>query len=134
MSIEIEAYVGRTTDYTGEISGIDGVAVPEALDAADLLKLRITNYRRDLILELESGTPSAEDSVLTISDLGDGSVQKPEYTLRLAEGDMTFPAGLYRVELIWIDSTETAPADASKRIDIGTLDVLPSAPAPVVVP
>lgn len=135
MSTRIEAAANRTTTgITITISAADGESVPAALEVTDIVKFRITNYRNELLFELINDVPTDNDSLLEVSEVGNGTDTKPAVAITLAEADMTLAPGLYRWELLLLDDSETAPADARKRIDIGTLEVLRSAPEPDPVP
>jgi len=59
--------------------------------------------------------------VVTVDTLNPASV-----TVRLAQGDTSDMEGAYDAEVLVVDDSETAPADAIKAAEYGVLHVYPS--------
>jgi hypothetical protein len=120
--LALSAYANRTNDYTGSIYAANG-STPASLAAGDKLRFKLADKYNATILDLLSGTGTANDSLLTITDIGD--VDTPAaFSLRLSQGDLDLSGGKYPIELIWVDDSETDPADAAKHIDGGYLTII----------
>lgn len=118
----IHARVGRTSDYNGALYESDGTT-GVALAAGDVLRLKIGRGSSDPLLEVTSIAATPNGSVVTITDTS----APAEYTIRLAQDDTAdLPPGTYDCELVLVDDSETAPADAAKFVEYGVLNVLPS--------
>lgn len=120
MSFEIIAKANRTGDYTISLYESDGTT---AIVLADTDAVRIKISRAGTVaLDIESTNDTANSSGITI-DTTDPAV----CTLRLAQGDLSGMQSAYDVEVLVVDDSETAPADAIKEAETGVLHVIPTA-------
>lgn len=105
MSIVITHYKRRTCDYDITITDANGDAV--TLAAGD--KVRIKVWRQGastLILDLVSGTPTANGSACTAAN---------PTRLTIDQGDAVWTAGIYEIEAAVVDASNTK----TKHADTG---------------
>lgn len=119
MSFELLAYANRTTDFTVALFETDGTT-PLVLGASDAVRCKI-GRRGAVVLDLRSGTPTANKSLVSIEHTDPASA-----TLRLAQADTAALAGTYDAEVLVVDAAETQPANAVKAAQYGVLHVYPS--------
>ena len=112
----LTAYQNRTNDFTGTLSTSVTLAVTD--------RLRFKMGRREAAtpsLDLVEDTVTANGSRVDVTD-----ATTKAYSLRLAQGDLaSLTTGVYDAELLLVDDSETAPADAIKVSDHGVLYLLP---------
>ena len=113
----------RTVDYQFAIYESDG-ATGIALTTGDVVRCKV--YARDgsVALDLDSAANSSNESGITI----DNTTAPARATVRFAQDDVADLAmGHYYGELLVVDDSETAPADAIKRAGHGKFVVYGSA-------
>ncbi len=119
-SFEITIYVGRTCDYqfTLRDANSDGVLI----SASDVVRFKLgrgDNATPDL--DLRSGDATGNGSTITIDQL----TAPAKATVRIAQNDAAELApGTYRGELLLVDDSEDAPADAIKLASLGVVYVV----------
>jgi len=123
MSFESKAYAGRTLDLTVTIKTDSGGYLQLAAD--DVVRVKIGRVGA-VALDLDSVAATANGSVVTVDEVGDGSATHATVTVRLAQGDLTGLRGTYSMEILVVDNSETAPADAVKAAEIGVLHIIPT--------
>lgn len=119
MSFEVVAEAGRTVDFTVQIKEDDGTYLQ--LAATDHVRCKIGRGTGTPTLDLDSVAATANGSVVTIDQRGDGSTTHCSVTVRLAQGDTSSLWGAYTCEVAVIDDSETAPADAIKSAETGAV-------------
>lgn len=116
MSFQIAFVKGRTSDDTITLYESDGTT-GIALAATDVVRFKV--YRRDGStpdLEISSIAATANGSVVTVTQTASAATA----TLRIAQGDTSsLIPGPYRAELLVVDDSETAPADAVRSAEQG---------------
>lgn len=120
MSFNIRIYRNRTRDYTVTLYEADGTT-ELSLAASDVVRMKIGSDGATPLLDLDSidATPAGSKVTFTPST-GD-------CTVRLAQGDVNgLSPGAYDCEILVIDNSETAPADAAKHAEYGVLFVHPT--------
>jgi len=124
MSYVLNVYRGRTNVFTGSLYKTDGLS-PAPLADGD--KLRFKAGLSDAgapALDLVSGGATAAGSTVTITDRGSPAAPA-QYTIEIAEADAALlAAGVYDAELLVVDSTISAPTNATKQVEVGVLCVL----------
>ena len=120
MAFELKAHANRTQDFTIALFENDG-STAIVLTGTDVVRVKVGRADDTPNLDIDSVGATANGSVVTIDTLNPASV-----TLRLAQGDTTSLLGLYDVEVSIVDDSETAPADAIKAAEYGSLSVLAS--------
>lgn len=117
------AYKTRTQDFSISLYEADGTT-GVGLESGDRVRVKIG--RGDAAtptLDLVSGTATANGSKVTVNSL----VSPAAITLRLAQGDLALMRlGPYDVNVLVVDDSETAPADAIKHAQYGVLHVVGS--------
>lgn len=121
MSFSAKAYANRTVDFTAQIKTDSGGYLQLAAD--DVVRVKVGRVGA-VILDLDSVAATANGSVVTVDEIGDGSATHASCTVRLAQGDLDGMQGAYSIEVLVVDNSETAPADAVKAAEIGCLTVL----------
>jgi hypothetical protein len=124
VAFEITCGAGRTKDFTGSVLKDDGVTA-YVLAASDKLRIKIGVGGAVPLLDLVSGTPTANGSQLTITNRGQAAnpptvpvAVAGTWNLHLAQGDTALiNAGAYDMEIHVVDSTDTAPAN-SERLNV----------------
>ena len=118
VSFELHQPRGRTRDHEiklYETNGTTGIV----LASTDKVRVKIfrgNNQTPDL--DLVDGTVTANGSTLTI----DQRTAPTTVTLRVAQADTaSLPLGVYEVDVIVVDDSETAPVDAAKPAMEGLL-------------
>src|ERR1700680_3210989 len=86
----ILSYMGRTADYSGQLTQKDGSAF--LIGPLDKLRLKVLTVDGTLLLDLLSGAPSAAGSFINIispgtEELGDNPALPATYEFRIAQGD-----------------------------------------------
>ncbi len=121
------AVAGRTEDFTWSAYGPDG-ATPVAFSASDKVRFKLARKAGDTpLLDLVSGTVTANGSTVSITDLGNVNDDEPATGgVRLAQADTDDFDGEYHFELNLVDDSETDPADAIKQICRGKIKFLKS--------
>lgn len=118
---EITVVAGRTEDFTWAAYEADG-ETPVVFADDDKVRFKIARKPGDApLLDLVSGTVTANGSTVAITDLDPASG-----TARLAQADTDDFTGDYHFELNLVDNSETSPADAIKPILRGKLRFLKS--------
>ena len=125
MPFEIVADARGTVDFTVTLKTASGGYLQIAAD--DVVRVKIGRGKDTTPdLDLSSAAASANKSSVTVDELGDGSATHAQVTVRLAQGDTASLWGSYGVLVGLVDNSETAPADAFKPVEKGTLHVVPS--------
>jgi len=117
MAFEIVAEAGRTVDFTVTLKTASGGYLQ--LQASDVVRCKIGRGASTPDLDLDSVAATADGSVVTVEELGDGSATHASATVRLAQGDTDDLFGPYEAEVTVVDSSETDPADAIKTCEQG---------------
>lgn len=109
---------GRTRDHSISIREADESTVV-TLAATDVVRVKVYSGDNETPgLDLLSGESSPNDSTVTVDNLA----TVPQVTLRLAQGDTSdWVLGVYDVDVIVVDDSESAPADAAKHAMSGLL-------------
>lgn len=131
---QIEIAVGRTVDVRFRLYTADRVPQPIALAAGDVVrfKLSVDAGDEEPLLDLSSAEPTAGESVITIEALGENNVTPADVRVRFAQVDTAELAEYADLsdalhgELCLVDDSETAPADAIKRIAHGPVLIVPA--------
>lgn len=117
---EILAYQNRTVDFSISLYESDG-ATGIALATADVVRVKIGRGDGAPSLDLASGSPTANGSTITI----DSRLAPSAATLHLAQADLAdLTIGPNEIEIIIVDTGETAPENALKRAQMGVLQVI----------
>lgn len=124
-SFEVMADANRTVDFTVPIKTASAGFL--ILGATDVVRVKVSRSGTT-ILDLDSEAASANDSSVTVDQLGDGSETHASVTVRFAQADLASLQGAYSCEVAIVDDSETAPADAFKTAERGILHV--RAPSP----
>ncbi len=124
MAFAENVEAGRTEDFTVTIKTASGGYLQ--LEATDMVRFKMGRDNAEPTLDILSGTPTDNDSSVTIDQRGDGSSTHCEVTLRLAQGDTQDLEGTYDAEISVVDDSEAAPADAIKRAERGAFTVIPN--------
>ncbi len=120
MSFELKCHANRTQDFTIALFENDG-STALVLAGTDVVRVKVGRAGDTPELDLDSVAATANGSLITIDTLNPASV-----TLRLGQGDTTGLKGIYDVEVLVVDDSETAPADAIKAAEYGSLSVIVS--------
>jgi hypothetical protein len=121
MSFHLHAYLGRTRDFTGTLYEADGTT-ELALAQDDVVRIKIGTNGDTPDLDLSNINETDNGSVVSGITAGQG-----DYTLRLAQGDLTaIGLGDFDVEINVVDESETAPPNAIKHAEYGVLTVHPT--------
>jgi hypothetical protein len=129
---QIEIAVGRTVDVRLRLYTGDKVPKPIALAAGDVLRFKLSEEAGDdePLLDLSSAAATENESGLTITALGVNNVTPADVLVRFAQGDTAELAAYVGLvlhgELCLVDDSETAPADAIKRIAHGPVLIVPA--------
>lgn len=122
-SFEILAVKDRTTEYQGTIYQADGVTVYN-LAASDKLRIKIGRQTGTPSLDMLSGTALSGGSLVTITDIGDANTPAT-YSLLLGQDDLgALNPGPYNIEVNVVDDSVADPADATKFVQFGVLNLL----------
>jgi len=114
----ILAYKNRTRDFDVQIYEPDG-STAVVLQADDVVRVKIGRAGSEPDLDLDSIEATASGSSVTFTT-GTNDV-----TLRLAQADLNgLTPGVYDVEVAVVDNSETAPDDAIKTAEVGSLCVV----------
>lgn len=119
MSFMLRAEAGRTKDYTVTIKSPSGGYV--ALESTDVVRVKIGRVGA-IALDLD-GTATAQGSVVTVTELGDGSSVHAAASIRLAQGDTEGMSGIYAAEVLVVDDSD---GDLVKAVDYGCIGFEPS--------
>ena len=119
MSFNIQARNKRTRDYTVTLYEADG-STELTLASDDVVRFKIGSDGATPVLDLSSIEPSGNDSSITFT-AGTG-----DCVIRLAQGDLAPLKGAYDCEILVVDNSETAPANAVKHAEYGVLFVHPT--------
>lgn len=118
---EVEAVAGRTIDYDWEAYEGDG-RTPIAIAVDDTVRFKLCATENGTpTLDLTSTAATVAGSRVTITTLGVAGTIPASGTVRLAQADTAALTGKKYWELILVDNSETAPADAAKPICYGTM-------------
>jgi hypothetical protein len=121
----VVVHSGRTKDFTVTIKTASGGYLQ--LAATDMVRLKVGRGSQTTpTLDILSGTATANSSSVTIDQRGDGSATHCQVTVRLAQGDTSSLLGEYQAEVLVVDDSETAPADAVKAAEYGLINVIAS--------
>lgn len=121
-SFQLLAYRGRTKDYSVKLYEQDGVTA-FTLAVTDVVRFKMSLGTGLPVLDLRSGAATAFGSKVTVT-----AVSPAEAVVRLAQGDLALlEPGVYDAEVIVVDDSETAPADAAKCVEIGVVCIIPTA-------
>jgi hypothetical protein len=130
---DIEVAVGRTVDLRFRLYTADKAPKPIALAAGDVVRFKLSAEVGDdePLLDLSSAEATAGESVVTIQDLGEDEVTPADVRVRFAQVDTAeledYVSGEpLHGELCLVDDSETAPADAIKRIAHGPVLIVPA--------
>ena len=122
MSFQILSEKGRTVDFSISLYENDGTT-SVTLAATDVVRFKMG--RRDGVkpdLDLLSGVVTANGSTVTIDETGTSPVAS--VTVRMAQADTSgLIAGMYDAEVLVVDDSETAPANAIKHFERGTVSM-----------
>lgn len=101
---------GRTRDHSITLYETDG-STGIVLSATDVVRVKVHSGNAQTPgLELLSGESTANGSTVTVVQL----TAPANVTLRIAQADTTaWVLGVYEVEVIVVDDSETAPANAA---------------------
>jgi hypothetical protein len=125
-SFEINVYQNRTIDFSASLYEADGVT-GVVLEDADVVRFKLSWGTGAPLLDLSTDGPNANDSVVTVNDLGGSPEGAPaKVTIRMAQADLqsvVWP-GAFDAEISVVDATETAPFDAIKSVQLGIVHVL----------
>lgn len=121
MSFNIRIYHNRTRDYTVTLYEADGTT-ELSLAVNDVVRFKIGGDGATPKLDLGSDGPTPAGSKITFTP------STGDCTVRLAQGDVNTltPGSAYDCEILVIDNSETAPADAAKHAEYGVLFVHPT--------
>lgn len=131
---EVEIAVGRTVDFRYRLYTGDKAPKPIALAAGDVVrfKLSVAAGDEEPLLDLSSAEPTAGESVITVEVLGENNVTPAAVIVRFGQVDTAELAEYADLsdalhgELCLVDDSETAPADAIKRIAHGPVLIVPA--------
>ena len=123
MSFEIVAHAGRTEDFTVTIKTPAEDYVQLAV--TDIVRFKASRGEETPLLDLDQ-TATANGSVVTVDERGDGSATHCSVRVRLAQGDTSGLLGSYEAEVAVVDDSETAPADAIKTAEKGVVHFIGS--------
>ncbi len=123
MSFEVKGHAARTTDFSVSIKTSSGGYIQLAND--DVVRVKL-GRSGTVALDLDSVAATANGSRVTIDETGDGSATHNSSTVRLAQGDTEDLAGAYDCEVLLVDNSETAPADAIKAAEYGIVHIIRS--------
>lgn len=116
---ELTIHRGRTEQWTATLTTAAGGNV--TLAEADVVRFKLGRGLSAPLLDLDN-VATAAGSLVTVTQLNPG-----QYTLRVAQDDTASLApGDYDAEVIVVDSSETAPANAAKHVEYGIVHLLPS--------
>ncbi len=122
MSFFVRFNKNRTSDDTVNLLETDGTT-SLTLAATDVVRFKV--YRRDQaipLLDLDSAAASANDSSITVDELGPSPTAS--VTVRVAQADLLeMDPGIYRGEISIVDDSETAPVNAIKLAKDGVVSV-----------
>ena len=124
MSFEIRAAAGRTQDFTVTLKTASAGYLQ--LASSDKVRFKMGRACGTPTLDILSGTATSNSSAVTIDERGDGEETHCSVTVRLAQADTTDLRGVYDAEISVVDDSETAPADAIKVAEKGTVCIEPS--------
>lgn len=112
----IEVERTRDTIFRGSIfESNETTAVP--VEAGDKVRIKIGRHGATPVLDLVSGTPTANGSSIAVT------VASNAYTLVIAKADADLlAAGPYTAEVLFVDSSEVR----TKPVDRGLVIVLPT--------
>ena len=118
MPFNLVAYKNRTTDFDFPIYEDDGTT-PVILASGDVVRIKLSLAAHTTpALDIDSVGATGNGSVVTLT-LNPGLAR-----LRLAQADTTaLVERLYFAEVAVVDESETAPADAIKVVDRGTIEI-----------
>lgn len=116
MAFEVLTDAGRTVDFTVPLYEADGTTAV-VLSSGDVVRCKV-GRAGTATLDIDSVAATANGSLVTIDTLSPASV-----TIRFAQGDTSSLRGVYDVEVGMVDDSETAPADAFKPAEQGSLAV-----------
>lgn len=117
----LTVFKNRTTDYQFTLYQSDGTT-GIVLDSGDVVRFKLGTHfgSTGLSLDVDSVGATANGSVVTINQ----STAPAKATVRFAQGDMSLLKDrVYLGELSVVDNSETAPADAIKHAEAGTVYV-----------
>lgn len=120
MSFSIKCHANRTQDFTITLFENDG-STALVLTATDVVRVKVGRSGDTPDIDIDSIADTANGSRVTIDTLNPASV-----TLRLAQGDTASLDGIYDIEVLVVDDSETSPADAIKAAEYGVLSVIAS--------
>jgi hypothetical protein len=131
---EIEIAVGRTVDLRFRLFTGDKVPKAIALAAGDVVRFKLSVDAGDdePLLDLSSAAATAGESIVTIAELGEDNVTAADVRVRFGQVDTAELADYADLseplhgELCLVDDSETAPADAIKRIAHGPVLIVPA--------
>ena len=121
MGFEIVAEQGRTQDFTITIKQADGGYLQ--LAETDVVRMKI-GRGGTTVLDLDDKAVTTNKSGITIISRGNGSSVHCSVTVRLAQADLADMSGFYRAAVLVVDDSETAPANAIKPADVGSVVVV----------
>lgn len=120
MSFQILSEKGRTVDFAILLFEDDGTT-SVTLAATDVVRFKMG--RRDGTkpdLDLLSGVVTANGSTVTVDQTGTSPTA--QVTVRMAQADTAgLIAGMYDANVLVVDNSETAPANAIKHFESGTV-------------
>ena len=122
-SFEKTIYQNRTADLTFTLYQEDGTT-GVAIAATDVVRFKLARGDGATpIIDADSVAASANGSVVTLATLTAPAV----VDVRLAQEDLEaadLMPGAYRAEVVLVDDSETAPADAAKHVQSGIIHVV----------
>ena len=120
-TFEQEVYRNRTRDFEFKIYEADGTT-GVAIQTTDVVRCKLGRLGGGTPdLDLRSGAATANGSTVTITQ----TTAPATGLVRMAQGDTNLlPVGAYRAELMLVDDSETAPADAVKVFSTGVIHVI----------
>lgn len=120
MAFEVRSPAGRTVDFTVPIFEANGTTAI-VLTNTDVVRCKVGRGTATPDLDIDSVGALSGGSVVTIDTLDPASV-----TVRLAQADTLSLSGIYDVEVSVVDDSETAPADAIKAAEKGSIGFSPA--------
>ena len=120
MSFEAFAEKNRTLDLTVTLTENDGTT-SVTLAADDVVRFKMGRRPGALPdLDIDSAGATANGSKVTIDERGPSPAAS--VTIRLAQGDtVNLVPTVYDAEVTVVDNSETAPVDAIKHAEFGTV-------------
>jgi len=121
MSFLMTVHRNRAVSFVGDLYKFDGTT-QLVLAAGDYVRFKVGRFNAATpILDLISGTASANGSTLTIDDRGVANSNPATYTVMITGPETTsWVPGLYDVEVLVVDS---ADSNRTKLCETGVLSL-----------